>query len=397
MHLQYSLGIALSVWKGFAAVETEPVFARARELYSRVGPSAQSVSVLNGLISVHIARGEFEPCRNLAEEILTYAQSQDDATALLIGHRALGTSLFVTGELSAARVELQSAVDLYDMRLQGPPTFVFSHDAKVTALSYMALTAVLQFDFGDALKNGEDAVAHAEQLRHPHSKCFGLAFLAGVPLLQRNLGAVVPIVERYTSLAQEYGFTQWIAAGHLHTGWLRLEAGDGRQAVTELRRAIETMEETGALAWVQFTRCLLGAALLEAGECDEAVDVINHEMLKLGGTSGRWYAAELHRVNGNAQRLRGDLAAAETCYQAAIAVAERSGALLWQLRAENDLATLRQAQGRNDEARARLAPLYAHLERGVATKACKDLQVTRRLLGETGGKRNGGRRQQRIR
>jgi tetratricopeptide (TPR) repeat protein len=292
---------------------------------------------------------------------------------------------------------LQNAVDLYDMRLQGSPAFIFSHDAKVTALSYMALTAVLQFDFGDALKNGEDAVAHAEQLRHPHSSCFGLAFLAGVHLLQRNLGAVVPIVERYTSLAQEYGFTQWIAAGHLQTGWLRLEVGDARQAVADLRRAIETMEETGALTWVQFTRCLLGAALLEAGECDEAVDVINHEMLKLAGTSGRWYEAELHRVNGNAQRLRGDLAAAETCYQAAIAIAERSGALLWQLRAENDLATLCQAQGRNDEACARLAPLYAHLGRDVATKACKDLQVTRALLGETGGKRNGGRRQRPVR
>ena len=97
-------------------------------------------------------------------------------------------------------------------------------------------------------------------------------------------------------------------------------------------------------------------------------------------------------MNGNAQRLRGDLAAAETCYQAAIAVAERSGALLWQLRAENDLATLCQAHGRNDEARARLAPLYACLGRDVATKACKDLQVTPGLLGETGGKGNGGRR-----
>ncbi len=397
MNLQYSLGVALSVWKGFAAVETELAFARARELYGRVGPSAQSVSVLSGLISVQITRGEFEQCRNLAEEILTHAQFQDHPTALLIGHRALGISLFVTGELSAARVELQNAVDLYDMRLQGPPTFIFSHDAKVTALSYMALTAVLQFDFGNALKNGEDAVAHAEQLRHPHSSCFGLAFLGGVHLLQHNLGAVVPIVERYTSLAQEYGFTQWIAAGNLHTGWLRLEGGDARQAVADLSRAIETMEETGALTWVQFTRCLLGAALLEAGECDEAFDVINHEMLKLADTSGRWYEAELHRVSGNAQRLRGDLAAAETCYQAAVAIAERSGALLWQLRAENDLATLYQAQGRNDEARARLAPLYAHLGRDAATTACKDLLVTRRLLRETGGKRNGGRRQRPIR
>src|SRR5215471_5435550 len=80
MHVQYSLGVALSVWKGFGAVETELVFARARALYGRVGPSARSVSVLNGLISVHITRGEFEQSRNLAKEILTYAQFQDHPT-----------------------------------------------------------------------------------------------------------------------------------------------------------------------------------------------------------------------------------------------------------------------------------------------------------------------------
>jgi UTP:GlnB (protein PII) uridylyltransferase len=72
----------------------------------------------------------------------------------------------------------------------------------------------------------------------------------------------------------------------------------------------------------------------------------------------------------------------------AIAVAERQGASLWQLRAENDLASLRQAQGRNDEARARLAPLYASLGHDVESK---DLLATRALLGDV-GKGKGGRR-----
>src|SRR5262249_46222960 len=208
-------------------------------------------------------------------------------------------------EVSSARVELQNAIERYDRRRQGPLTGIFSHDAKVTARPYMALAAVLQFDFGDALKNGEDAVAHAEQLHHPHTNCFGLALLAAVHLLRRNPRDAVPVVERYTSLAQEHGFTQWIAASHIDTGWIHLEVGEARQAVADLRRAIETMEETGALTWVRFTRCLLGTALLEAGECDEAFDVINHEMLKLPGASGCWYEAELHRVKGNAHRLRG--------------------------------------------------------------------------------------------
>jgi predicted ATPase len=328
-----------------------------------------------------VAQGDFEQCRRFAEELLVRARRQNDPTARLMGHRALGMSLFVIGELPAARIELQNAASLYDLTVHAPLAPVFSQDLKVTALAYMGIAAVLQFDIGDALKSGRDAAAHAENLRHPHSLCYGLSFLAGAHLLWRDADAVDAMVARCAALAEQHGFTQWIAAGQMLSGWARLERGDARGALAGIRVSIETMEKTGAQIWVQFTRYLLAAALLAAGETEEAAEVVDHELLKLAGTSGRWYEAELHRIKGNVLRARGDLAAAEAGYGTAIAVAERQGASLWQLRAENDLASLRQAQGRNDEASARLAPLYASLAHDVGSR---DLMVTRALLGETG-------------
>jgi predicted ATPase len=223
-------------------------------------------------------------------------------------------------------------------------------------------------------------VGHGEKLHHPHSTCFGLSFLAGVHLLWRDPQAVFPVVERCAALAQEHGFTQWIAGGQMLAGWIRLELGDVRQAVADLRRGIETMERTGALAWVQFARYLLGAALLETGEVDEADDVVSHELLRLADTSGRWYEAALHRIKGNAERARGDLAAAETSYETAISIAGRQGTLLWKLRALNDLASLLHAQGRGGEARDRLASLCASLHIDVENK---DLAAARAFLADT--------------
>jgi class 3 adenylate cyclase/predicted ATPase/energy-coupling factor transporter ATP-binding protein EcfA2 len=375
LRLQYSLGSALAVWKGIAAAKTERAFTRARELYDRLDPSAQSLSVLNGLIGVHVARGEFEQSRKLGEEVLM--RHQDDPTARLVGHRALGTALFGTGNLSAAHAELQNTVDAYDVDLQRPLTLAFSHDSKVTALAYMALASVLRFDIRNALTKGREAVAHGEFLQHPHSTCFGLSFLAGVHLLWRDPRAVVPVVERCAALAQEHGFTQWIAGGQMLSGWIRLELGDAGQAVADLRRGIETMEETGALAWVQFARYLLGTALLDVGEADEADDVVGGELLRLAGTSGRWYEAALHHIKGNAQRARGAFGVAEACYKTAIAIAERQGTSLWRLRAANDLASLLQAQGRGAEARNLLATLCASLRNDVENK---DLAAARAVL-----------------
>jgi predicted ATPase len=241
----------------------------------------------------------------------------------------------------------------------------------------MGLASVLQCDISHALKSGHDAVAHAEQLQQPHSTCYGLSFLAGAHLLCRDPHAVTPILSRCVSLAQEHGFSLWIAAGQWMGGWARLERGDARQALAELRLGIEALEQTGALIWVPLTRYLLATALFQVDQPDGAVEIVNEELLKLADTSGRWYKAELHRIKGNIERARGEFAAAETCYETAIAVAESQGAALWQLRAENDLASLRCAQGRSAEARARLAPLYASLCHDVESK---DLLTTEALL-----------------
>jgi class 3 adenylate cyclase/predicted ATPase len=390
LELQHLLGRALAAWKGFGNADTKRAFLRALDLSDRFEPSTQSFSLLNGVIGIHVAQGEFEQSRRFAEELLVRASRQNDVTARLTGHRALGMSLFVIGELPAARIGLQNAVDLYDVTVHGPMAPIFSLDLKVTTLSYTTLTAALQLDIADSAKSGREAVAHAERLQHPHSLCCALAFQAGAHLLWRDERAVDPLIARCAVLAEEHGFSQWIAGCEMLAGWALLERGDARQALVKIRRSLGMMEETGAHLWVQFTRYLLASALLASAELDEAAEVIEQGRLRLAGTSGRWYEAELHRLNGSLQRARGDRAAAEACYGTAIAVAERQGALLWQLRAENELASLWQAQGRIDDSRARLAPFYASLGGDAGSK---DLETARTLLGEMGKKGNGrGRR-----
>jgi predicted ATPase len=250
----------------------------------------------------------------------------------------------------------------------------------VSAQAYMGLASVLSGDIGTALANGRDAVVHAEELRHPHSICYALTFLAGAYLLCREPQPVHPILERSIRMAEEYGFALWAAAGQMLGGWARLECGETERALAEIRRSIKALEATGALIWVQFAGYLLAAALFKANQFDEAVAVVDQDLAKIAGTAGRWYEAELHRIKGGAQIGRGETAAAAAaCYEKAIAVAARQGARLWQLRAENDLASLRRAQGRFDEVYARLAPLYASF--GDQT-ASPDLLEAEILLAE---------------
>jgi predicted ATPase len=74
-----------------------------------------------------------------------------------------------------------------------------------------------------------------------------------------------------------------------------------------------------------------------------------------------------------------DVATVEASFNEAIAFAREIGTKLVELRATTNLARLLARHGRTDEARARLAPLYASFTEGFDTP---DLQNAKALLEE---------------
>ena len=76
-----------------------------------------------------------------------------------------------------------------------------------------------------------------------------------------------------------------------------------------------------------------------------------------------------------------DALQAEACFNEALDVARRQEAKSWELRAAMSLGRLWQQQGKRDDARALLAPIYDWFSEGFDTA---DLQEARALLEELG-------------
>jgi class 3 adenylate cyclase/predicted ATPase len=379
LQLQHALGNALIAVKGFGAAETSQAFGRALALCQTIEDSPQTITVINGIIGVHLMREEYERARTLAKGLLVRNGRPNEAMQLLIGHRTFGMSLFYMGELLPACEHLQAAIALYNANPQGPLPMVFSQDQKATAQAYLALASVLLGDIGGGLALGDAAVAYAEQLRHPHSLAYVLAFLAGAHVLCDQPDAARPLTERTIALAAEHGFPLWLAGCRLMHGWTEVELGDPERGLAEIRHSTSALEATGAATWVQFARYLMAQALAKTGQLEDAAQIIDLTLRALHETNGRWIEPELHR-------LRGDLlgrqspGTAEQAYEAAIKVAERQGARLWQLRAANGLASLWQGQGHRVQARTRLASFYTTLDTNIAGT---DLERAKALLAAT--------------
>ena len=273
---------------------------------------------------------------------------------------------------------ISNVLDLYGASAHSLAATVFVPDMKATSQSFLSLASVLLGDISGGLAFGHAAVAEAEKLRHPHSICYALDFLAGAYALCREPEAASPIAERAIRLAGEYGFPVWSAGGHMLRGWAQVELGDTDAGLAEIRQSVDALERTGALTWVRFARYLLAQSLAKIGEREEALKLVDHTLAAIEGTSGRWYEAELSRLKGDLLLSSGGpKAVAEACYETAIAVAKRQSARLWQLRATNALAQLYCTQGRHKEAYDRLTPLYSSFGSEVA---CADLREAETLL-----------------
>ncbi|HET8972465.1 MAG TPA: adenylate/guanylate cyclase domain-containing protein [Pseudolabrys sp.] len=344
LQLQQSLANASIAAKGFGAPQTIVAFNRALDLCKELGSGPQMFAVLNGLVGAHLMGAEIPKARALAQDLLALAMEHNDQTALLMGHRVLGMSLFMLGELAQATRELKKAIALYNPEQHAPLALIFSHDFKATAQVYLGVVTALCGDIDEGVGHSLDALGYAEELRHPHSICYVLSFVAGTYLCAGNPQAAFPVADRTVAQSNEQGFPQWVAGGLMLRGWARLELGELEAGLADIRSSIRALERTGTRIWMQFSHYLLARALAADHQWAKAAEIVDRLMTEIKAAGGRWYEAEVMRLRGDILRgQHGPVSEIEACYEAAIATARRQGARLWELRAMESLAMLREA------------------------------------------------------
>ena len=98
-------------------------------------------------------------------------------------------------------------------------------------------------------------------------------------------------------------------------------------------------------------------------------------------TGERLYEAELHRLRGeltlesSGQAVDSRVKEVEAYFQKAIEIARHHRTKSWELRAATSLARLWQQQGKKEEARDLLAPVYNWFTEGFDTADLKDAKA----------------------
>jgi predicted ATPase len=127
---------------------------------------------------------------------------------------------------------------------------------------------------------------------------------------------------------------------------------------------------------------LLAEVSAQVGQTAEGLEALAEALATVAQSAARWWEAELHRLRGELllQHSVASPEKAETCFQQALDVARRQEAKSLELRAAMSLARLWQQQGKRDEARELLAPIYGWFTEGFDTADLQQAKALREAL-----------------
>ena len=134
--------------------------------------------------------------------------------------------------------------------------------------------------------------------------------------------------------------------------------------------------------WMPLWLSYLTRANAEIGQFDNARHCIGEAMAAVETAKESWCEAEVNRIGGEIALLspEPDLAKAEAYFARALAVAREQQAKSWELRAAMSMARLWRDQGKPQQARDLLAPVYNSFTEGFDTLDLKEAKALLEML-----------------
>jgi class 3 adenylate cyclase/predicted ATPase len=381
--LLLALGPAIQAAKGLGAPEAERVFVRARELSERFGEPRAAFQALWGQWMFEAGQARIEPARRIGRELLGLAARANDRALTLEAHHAMWATSFWLGELAAARAHTDQGIVLYDREQHRSLAFLYGgHDPGACCHYFSAWLLWLAGRPVQAVGAVEVAIALANQLAHPPTTAIGLTWACALLYLGRDVGATGRHARRLIDLSTEQDLPAWRAAGLVFDGWARAETGERGAGVTQIQEGVTASKTTGTLLSLAPLYMLAWSdALLKSGLAVEGLAVVDETLASMATSGVRVFHSEFHRLRGELLLARSpsDHAEAETCFRQAVDVARHQGAPGWELRAATSLSRLLGRQGKRDEGRQTLAPVYDRFTEGFDTA---DLREAKAILEE---------------
>jgi predicted ATPase len=388
INLQIALMKVVMQVEGYASPQFRAAAERAQALIKEAEESGEIqqdplllFSVLYGFWVASTVAFNGDVSLNLATQYLALAEKQNAVIPLMIGRRLKGLSLVYSGNITEGLAHFDQSLALFNPVQHRPLAAVLGHDARVAVLCLRS-QALWILGFPDAaIADADQATTDAREIGEAPILLFALSNTVFTHSLCRRDEIANASCDELVALAEEKAAAMWKAMGCLVKGWLLVTSGEASNAVKILTSSIDECRATRATLMMPWFLALLAKAHVDLCQLEDAWRNVAEAFSTIETSKDRWFEAEVNRVTGEIalKSLQRDTPKAEAYFERALTVARAQQAKSWELRAAMSMARLWRDQGKPQQARELLAPVYGWFTEGFDTR---DLKEAKALLDE---------------
>jgi predicted ATPase/DNA-binding winged helix-turn-helix (wHTH) protein len=284
-----------------------------------------------------------------AEKFGVLAHASADPMDAIIGKRMRGATLHWLGRHRESRDELRQMLRDYTSLRAGQHSIRFQFDQRVTARIILARAMWLLGDEDGALREVQETVDYASEIRHTLSLSNVLAEAAcPLALLSGRDDLAVGYIASLREHTKALSLDVWHAYADCFEAELLLRAGQAEDSIRQLRAAMTTLESAGFTLFQTYFQSVAALASSEMAQHSEAARLVETAIEHCRLSGERWCLPELFRVRACvvlAAGGEGALARAMENLDLATAMASEEDAVAWARRIDRDRRALDGAIG----------------------------------------------------
>jgi class 3 adenylate cyclase/predicted ATPase len=367
--LQLALGIPLIAVQGYASAETREAFSRARSLCLQLGDIPEYFQALFGLWGHSWMGGKNDAALRLADEFLSRSRALSQPVPLMVAHRVMGSTLLTIGDFQSSANHFTESIKLSIGKGKQPLSNLYMVEPQAASLLLLSWDLWFLGYPDQSLSRVSEALALGQDLGHPYTVAFAHYMTSVVHLLRGEAARAFESAEKSFQMSQEQRFSLYAILSRISRGRAAGELGQLGEAQEEMEFGLGEARRNGVGFMLPMMKSWLADLYAKAGESQSALSIVEEILVDIGDVTGRSWESELHRQRAELLLVLNpcETTEAESHLKKSIEVARGQSSKSLELRTATSIAELWLAQGRPDEARTLLQPIYRWFDEGAET------------------------------
>ena len=368
LELQTNYGSVLTITEGYASLQVDDAFNRARELSKRIPDKSKIFRITDGQLWRHVVLAEYYTALKYGDQLRDLQRSLPDPKYKLQMHRGIGMSSIYVSRFDDADEHLQALVDEYETLNPGDEATV-NPEVGIIGYAYLARVRWILGYADQALAMTSRALDISERSENQISIQQATTMRAIVHQVRQEFDLCSEWSARGLEYAKQREDAYWGSLASLINAAARTNAEELESGINLVESRLASYTAMGNLLGITQFQALLARMYGDAGNPGEGLRVIDDALAHIAKSEETYYEPEIYRLKGvlTLEHDAGNEDAAEADLRRGIDIARRHGSRSWEVQAATNLAALWLKQGFPQEAHDLLSPVYNWFTEGLDT------------------------------